>query len=89
VPTEGVYPSRATWLRGDLGIATGRGEFTEFDGTLEAADGLASARAYGTVKTASVYTNEENRDADLRSENFFHAEPHPELSLASTAIRPV
>jgi polyisoprenoid-binding protein YceI len=71
-----------------LGIATVRGEFTEFDGTLEIGDDLASARAYGTVKTASVYTNEETRDADLRSENFFHAELHPELAFESTAIRP-
>lgn len=72
-----------------LGIATVRGEFTEFEGTLEIGNDLASARAYGTVKSASVYTNEENRDADLRSENFFHAELHPDLSFESTAIRPV
>lgn len=72
-----------------LGIATVRGEFTEFDGTLEIGNDLASARAYGTVKSASVYTNEENRDADLRSENFLHAELHPDLSFESTAIRPV
>jgi polyisoprenoid-binding protein YceI len=72
-----------------LGIATVRGEFTEFEGTLEIGNDLASARAYGTVKSASVYTNEENRDADLRSENFLHAELHPDLSFESTAIRPV
>jgi polyisoprenoid-binding protein YceI len=72
-----------------LGIATVRGKFNEFEGTLEIGEDLASARAYGTVKTASVFTNEEQRDADLRSENFFHAELHPELSFESTAIRPV
>jgi polyisoprenoid-binding protein YceI len=72
-----------------LGIATVRGEFTEFQGTLEIGNDLASARAYGTVKSASVYTNEENRDADLRSENFLHAELHPDLAFESTAIRPV
>ena len=72
-----------------LGIATVRGRFHEFEGTLEIGQDLGSARAYGTVKTASVFTNEEQRDADLRSENFFHAELHPELSFESTAIRPV
>jgi polyisoprenoid-binding protein YceI len=72
-----------------LGIATVRGRFNEFEGTLEIGDDLASARANGTVQTASVYTNEEQRDNHLRSEDFFHAEAHPELSFESTAIRQV
>jgi|SRR5215211_24675 len=72
-----------------LGIATVRGKFNEFDGTLEIGDDLGSARAYGTVQTASVYTNEDQRDNHLRSEDFFHAEAHPELSFVSSAIRPV
>jgi polyisoprenoid-binding protein YceI len=72
-----------------LGIATVRGNFNEFEGTLEIGDDLESARAYGTVQGASVSTNEDQRDNHLRSEDFFHAEVHPELSFASTAIRPV
>jgi polyisoprenoid-binding protein YceI len=72
-----------------LGIATVRGRFHEFEGALEIGEDLASARAYGTVQTASVYTNEEQRDNHLRSEDFFHAEAHPELSFESTAIRQV
>jgi polyisoprenoid-binding protein YceI len=36
-----------------------------------------------------VYTNEDQRDNHLRSEDFSHAEAHPELSFESTAIRPV
>jgi polyisoprenoid-binding protein YceI len=72
-----------------LGIATVRGNFNEFEGTLEVGDDLESARAYGTVQCASVSTNEDQRDNHLRSEDFFHAEVHPELSFASTAIRPV
>jgi polyisoprenoid-binding protein YceI len=71
-----------------LGIATVRGTFDEFEGTLEIGDDLESARAYGTVRSASVSTNEDQRDNHLRSEDFFHAEVHPELSFVSTAIRP-
>src|SRR3954468_14169065 len=33
-----------------MGIATVRGELTEFEGTLQIADDLSSAKAYGTVK---------------------------------------
>jgi polyisoprenoid-binding protein YceI len=71
-----------------LGIATVRGKFNEFEGTLEIGEDLASARAYGTVSAASVTTNEDQRDNHLRSEDFFHAEVHPDLSFGSTAIRP-
>jgi len=54
-----------------MGIATVRGEFTEFEGTLELGEDLSSARAYGTVKAASIDTNEPQRDAHLRSPDFF------------------
>jgi polyisoprenoid-binding protein YceI len=70
-----------------MGIATVRGAFNEFAGSFEVGDD-GSARARGTVSVASVDTNEETRDAHLRSEEFFHAEVHPELSFESTEIRP-
>jgi polyisoprenoid-binding protein YceI len=71
-----------------LGIATVRGAFNEFEGSFEVGeDGFARAR--GTVKVASIDTNEDTRDAHLRSEDFFHAEVHPELSFESSDIRPL
>jgi polyisoprenoid-binding protein YceI len=71
-----------------LGIATVRGAFNEFEGTFEVGDdGSASAR--GTVSAASIDTKEETRDAHLRSEDFFHAEVHPQLSFESTDIVPL
>ena len=36
-----------------LGIATVRGAFTEFEGTLELGDDLSTSKAYGTVEVAS------------------------------------
>jgi polyisoprenoid-binding protein YceI len=71
-----------------LGIATVRGAFNEFEGSLEV-DEDGTARARGTVKAASIDTNEDQRDTHLRSEDFFHAEVHPELSFESTEIRPL
>jgi polyisoprenoid-binding protein YceI len=71
-----------------LGIATVRGVFNEFEGTFEVGDDGA-ARARGTVKAASIDTNEDTRDNHLRSEDFFHAEVHPELRFESTEIRPL
>jgi polyisoprenoid-binding protein YceI len=72
-----------------MGIATVRGEFTEFEGTLEIADDLSSAKAHGTVKAASVDTNEPQRDAHLRSADFFDADTYPELAFESTAIEAI
>jgi polyisoprenoid-binding protein YceI len=69
-----------------MGIATVRGEFTEFEGTLEIGEDLATAKAYGTVKVQSVDTNESQRDDHLRSPDFFDQEQHPELRFASTRI---
>ena len=69
-----------------MGIATVRGEFTEFDGTLEIVGDLSSAKAYGTVKAASVDTDEPQRDAHLRSADFFDADTYERLSFQSTRI---
>jgi polyisoprenoid-binding protein YceI len=69
-----------------MGIATVRGEFTEFEGTLEIGEELETAKAYGTVKVQSVDTNESQRDDHLRSPDFFDAQQHPELRFESTRI---
>jgi polyisoprenoid-binding protein YceI len=69
-----------------MGIATVRGEFKEFEGTLEIGDEISSAKAYGAVKVQSVDTNEPQRDEHLRSPDFFDTAQYPELSFESTEI---
>jgi polyisoprenoid-binding protein YceI len=70
-----------------LGIATVKGRFNSFEGTLEVdGDGV---RAYGTVDVASVDTREPQRDAHLRSADFFEAESFPQIIFRSTAIGPL
>jgi polyisoprenoid-binding protein YceI len=71
-----------------LGIATVRGAFNDFEGSFVVGED-GNARARGTVQAASIDTNEDQRDTHLRSEDFFHAEVHPELSFESTEIRPL
>lgn len=72
-----------------MGISTVRGEFTEFEGSLEIGEDLSDTRIRGTVKTASVDTNEDQRDEHLRSPDFFEAETHPALSFESTRIEAI
>ena len=68
-----------------MGIATVRGEFHDFQGTLSITDD-GSATASGSVKTTSVDTGEPQRDDHLRSPDFFDAASYPELSFESSSI---
>jgi len=70
-------------------ISTVRGRFGEFEGTIEAAPDYHQSKVRGTVKAASIDTNEPRRDDHLRSPDFFDAEHHPEIGFASTRIEHV
>lgn len=70
-------------------IATVRGRFSEFEGTVEAAPDIDDSRAYGTVKVASIDTNQPDRDAHLRSPDFFDAERYQEIRFESKRIVPL
>jgi polyisoprenoid-binding protein YceI len=69
-----------------MGIANVRGKFTEFEGTLEVKENLADSQAYGTIKVASIDTDEPQRDEHLRSPEFFDVERFPEITFESTRV---
>jgi polyisoprenoid-binding protein YceI len=71
-----------------LGIATVKGWFGDFAGSLEVAEdgGIAAS---GTVEAASVDTRNDQRDEHLRSADFFDAGNHPRLSFRSTKVEQV
>ena len=71
-------------------ISTVRGRFEDFDGTVEydEADPAASSVVV-TIKTASVDTNWQQRDAHLRSPDFLDSETYPVMTFRSTAVEPL
>ena len=79
--------SRVEFQVKHMGIATVRGNFGSFAGKLVIGDD--GAHASGTVETASINTDEPQRDAHLRSPDFFDAEVNPQITFVSTAITPL
>ncbi|ANI90037.1 hypothetical protein A9P82_12540 [Arachidicoccus ginsenosidimutans] len=68
-------------------ISNVTGNFTSFDATLEKdGDDFLNAKVSFTAQTASVDTNNEQRDAHLKSADFFDAEKFPEIKFVSTGV---
>lgn len=69
-------------------VTTVRGRFQEFAGEVEIEDDDPStARGTFTIKAASIDTQNEQRDAHLRSADFFDAETYPELTYRVKGVR--
>jgi polyisoprenoid-binding protein YceI len=64
-----------------------RGHFADFAGTvhLDGSD-LSASKVELEIKVASVDTSSEQRDAHLRTNDFFDAETYPTINFTSTAI---
>ena len=67
-----------------------RGSFNEFEGSgyFDAED-PARSHARLTVEAASIDTRSADRDAHLRSNDFFEMETYPQITFASTTVEPV
>ena len=69
-----------------LMVAKVRGRFTDVSGTVEVGQTLAETSVRATSVAASISTNQADRDAHLRSADFFDVEAFPELTFASTQV---
>ena len=64
-----------------------RGYFREFTGELVTAEDPAQSGVTATIELASIDTRQEQRDAHIRSADFFDVESHPQMTFRSTAVR--
>ncbi len=67
-----------------------QGRFQKFDGTVAFDEkNPAGSKVSATIQAASVDTNVEARDKDLRSKRFFDVERYPTLTFASAGVSDV
>ncbi len=72
-----------------LMISKVRGRFTEFDGSIRIAEDPEQSVLDISIDASSINTSEANRDAHLRSADFFDADKYPKLTFRSTKIEHV
>ncbi len=64
-----------------------RGRFTEFSGQITVADPPEGSSVTATIQAGSVDTGQEQRDAHLRSADFFDVETFPTIEFASSSVK--
>jgi polyisoprenoid-binding protein YceI len=71
-----------------MGIARVTGRFNQFYGRIEySEEDLAASSAEIVIRAASIDTEVENRDRDLRSENYFDVGAFPAIEFRSRKVR--
>jgi polyisoprenoid-binding protein YceI len=65
-----------------------RGRFDRFEGTIVTADDPLDSSVEAAINAASINTNQEQRDAHIRSADFLDVDNHPEITFRSLALRP-
>lgn len=68
------------WLRHAM-VTKVRGEFTEFEAAFTYGE---ASSATATIKTASINTNNADRDAHVKGADFFDVEQFPEMTFTAT-----
>lgn len=73
-----------------LMISTVTGDFREYHADIEVAgDDLSTAKVVFTADINSITTHNDQRDAHLRSTDFFSGEKHPKLTFTATGAESV
>jgi polyisoprenoid-binding protein YceI len=64
-----------------------RGRFDTFEGTIVTGADPLSSSVTASVDLSSINTGQEQRDAHIRSADFFEVEKHTHMTFASTGVR--
>jgi polyisoprenoid-binding protein YceI len=64
-----------------------RGRFTAFSGQIVTADDPTKSSATAEIDLSSINTGQEQRDAHIKSADFFEVETYPTMTYRSTGVR--
>ena len=64
-----------------------RGRFDKFEGTIVTAEDPLASTVTASVDLSSINTGQEQRDAHIRSADFFEVEKYPTMEFVSTAVK--
>lgn len=80
--------SEVSFVVRHLMISKVRGRFDKFDATIVTAADPLESTVTATVDLTSINTGQEQRDAHIRSADFFEVEKYPEMTFVSTGLKP-
>lgn len=91
VPAPGTYDldkahTVIAFVARHLMVTKVRGTFGDFDGSIVVAERPADSSVNVEIRTESVTTGEPQRDAHLRSADFFEQEKYPTMTFKSTSV---
>src|SRR5438309_3712784 len=94
IPVAGVYEidgahTSVEFVGRHLMITKVRGRFSDVRGQITIAEEPTKSHVEVEIGVASVSTGNGDRDAHLRSGDFFDAEQYPTITFASTGVKPV
>jgi polyisoprenoid-binding protein YceI len=64
-----------------------RGRFDKFEGVIVTAEDPLASTVTASVDLSTINTGQEQRDAHIRSADFFEVEKYPTMTFTSTAIK--
>ncbi len=91
LPAAGTYVidpthTRVGFVARHLMVTKVRGAFREYTGSITIGEDVASSTAEATIQIASVDTGTADRDAHLRSGDFFDAETYPTMTFGNAKV---
>lgn len=91
LPAAGTYVidpthTRVGFVARHLMVTKVRGSFREFTGSITVGEDAKSSTAEATIKTTSIDTGTPDRDAHLRSEDFFASDVFPDMSFRNARV---
>jgi polyisoprenoid-binding protein YceI len=93
IPVAGVYDidgahTSVEFVGRHLMITKVRGRFSDVRGRITIGEEPENSHVEVEIGVASLSTGNDDRDAHLKSEDFFDVEHYPTITFASTAVRP-